>query len=641
MSEQDNGQTGAPDGEALDLSALGSIDFTPSWAKDSPGRSLDRFRSGKYADGYADDGDAPGDRRGRDRDRDFRGPGRDGGPDGRRGGGRPQRFRDGEGGRPQRFRDGEGGRPPRFRDGDRGFNRDGDSRPPRGDWQQRGERRPFFQRPPLPDLEVKVLPDQRALGQIVRKIQLSRHAYPLRDLARLFAGNQDSLVVRIARRQHPRGEERGDDSAARQQPPQRFFQCRKCGAPALTEDELREHVFSAHFSDFFEEEQLECEPPKGNFPCVAKCGLSGILIGPPNLHDYNARIQEILRTRFPGMREDDYRARIEMVRDPEAVEEWRKSATKKTVYRLKDKSRGAKKPGEAQAAPAPAGEAAAPEESAPQAAPAQAAETPAFSRADAERHFAANIAPGLVSTCKTAMCSAAAAVNSPSRILASMCRNALERESRNPLTLFYALRGAFHFRKMFFLRADEPRGREFVCASAPVPLDLSHAVAELAEIIRFVESHPAVSVNELADALAGQDAKKRNEIRSRVGWLAERGHLVAFFDGVLAIPAEFPIYRRKKKQQPAAQEAAPESGQPAVAAEPAPEAEQHAATAEPEPPAETAPETEPPAAAAEPAPEQPAPEPEQPAVPTETEQPAPEPEQPAEPAPEQPVPDGE
>ena len=275
-------------------------------------------------------------------------------------------------------------------------------------------------------------------------------------------------------------------------------------------------------------------------------------------------------------------------------------------------------------------------DSAPQAAPAQAAETPAFSRADAERHFAANIAPGLVSTCKTAMCSAAAAVNSPSRILASMCRNALERESRNPLTLFYALRGAFHFRKMFFLRADEPRGREFVCASAPVPLDLSHAVAELAEIIRFVESHPAVSVNELADALAGQDAKKRNEIRSRVGWLAERGHLVAFFDGVLAIPAEFPIYRRKKKQQPAAQ--------------PAPEAEQPSATAEPEPPAGTAPEVEPPAADAEPAPEQPAPEPEQPAVPTEPEQPAPEPEQPAvpaepeqpaEPAPEQPAPDGE
>ena len=58
-----------------------------------------------------------------------------------------------------------------------------------------------------------------------------------------------------------------------------------------------------------------CDPPKGAFTCVAKCGLTGELLGPPNLHGYDARIREMLRTRFPDMDEAHYRSRIEMVRD--------------------------------------------------------------------------------------------------------------------------------------------------------------------------------------------------------------------------------------------------------------------------------------------------------------------------------------
>lgn len=490
MSETENNSGSGGETAALDLAGLGAFDFTPSWAKSAPGDTLKKFRSGKYAgepDKEADAGE-----RGR---RPPRAPGGD-----------PRRPPRREGGRDWREnrRDGRGGNG--APSGDRGFG---------------GPRRFGGQPPPPPplDADIRVLPDQRALGQIIRKIQTTHHAYPLRELARLFSGNPSSIVVRIARRA-PQRQSEGEaarDAAA----PLKLFQCSKCGTPALTAAEIEEHAFAAHFADYFTEETVETEPPKGNFPCVAKCGLSGVLIGPPNLHDYNARIHEMIRTRFPGMREEDYRARIEMVRDPEAVEEWRKSAVKKTVYCRKDEQAG------------------------------EDGRKTVLTRADAERIFREQIAPSMVASPKTVLAPAEAAVASPSRAIAGACRAALAREARNPVSVFYALRGAFHFRKLVFIRADDPRGQEFVSAAAPSPLDTAHAVPELAEIVNYVAANPTVRAKTLVEALAGADAKKQTEVLSRVSWLAERGHIVAFYDGTLAVPAEHPIYRRRK---PAKQE---------------------------------------------------------------------------------------
>ena len=535
-SETDSSAQGGEEA-SLDLSGLGALDFTPSWVKKTPEENFEKYRSDRYS---GDDGE----RRERPGRGGFRrGPGRDGSRDS---GAPRERDTDRDAGRERRpFRRDEG-RPQRdgaFREG-RGFE-------------------PRFQ--PL-EADVRVLPDQKALGQIIRKIQTSHHAYPMRELARLFAGNPQSIVVRVGRKPHRDGAE-----GARQEQ-LKFFQCKKCGMPALSAEELSAHVFSKHLSDYFTEETVDCEPPKGNFPCVAKCGLSGVLIGPPNLHDYNERVREMIRTRYPGMREDAYRARIEMVRDPEAVEEWRKTAVKKTVYRLKNA-----KPAQ-DAKPAQEGEAA--QDAAPEAAP-------AYTRAEAERIFREQIAPGLVASPKAILAPAEAAAASPSRALASACRFALERESRNPVSIFYALRGAFHYRKLFFFRANDPRGQEFVTASAPAPLDTAHAVPELAAIVSYVAEHDGCTAKELVAALAGTDVKKQSEVLSRIGWLAERGHIVAFYDGVLAPPAEHPAYRRRKKEENAAPAEAgtgPQESAPGEAAAEAAPAETPAAA-----PAEAAP----------------------------------------------------
>ena len=43
--------------------------------------------------------------------------------------------------------------------------------------------RPGFDRPKPLDVEVKVLPDTKALGTVIRKLQGDTHAYKLKDLA--------------------------------------------------------------------------------------------------------------------------------------------------------------------------------------------------------------------------------------------------------------------------------------------------------------------------------------------------------------------------------------------------------------------------------------------------------------------------
>jgi len=92
---------------------------------------------------------------------------------------------------------------------------------------ERSERRDF--RPPRPEypplpLEIRVLPEQKALGAVIRRIQTSHRAFPLRDIAWLFLDNPASCLIRV-------------EPLKDQQLP--LFQCKVCGMPALSEEEIR------------------------------------------------------------------------------------------------------------------------------------------------------------------------------------------------------------------------------------------------------------------------------------------------------------------------------------------------------------------------------------------------------------------
>jgi hypothetical protein len=84
--------------------------------------------------------------------------------------------------------------------------------------------------------------------------------------------------------------------------------------------------------ELYRAETVEIEPPKGNFPVVAVCGMSGVLLGPPNHHDFERRLRDLQRDRFARLDFETLRSRLKMERDPEVIEKWRAEASRTTVY---------------------------------------------------------------------------------------------------------------------------------------------------------------------------------------------------------------------------------------------------------------------------------------------------------------------
>lgn len=444
---------------------------------------------------------------------------------------RPRRDRDD---RPRR----DGDRPRRDRDGERSYRRDND-RPRRdGDRPRRDrEERPVREAPLA--LPVRFLPEGKSLEAIIRRIVSTRKAYPFRDIVRLFQKDDASLSVRIEA-------DRSADSSAK------IYQCRACGMPALTEAEAIDHIFSTHFAEYFDIETVEGEAPTGNFPCVARCGLTGELLGPPNHHSYSRRIAEMLQDRFPGMSREEYCRKIEMVREPEAVEEWRNAAKMQTLYYRKAEE--TQMPQEQNDAPVVEGEeGVASEETAP-----EAPTRVGMLRADAEALFRSEILPELLLGAPHVVCSAAVLKNMPNRRLANYLNREFNHDDmlRSQGTLSKALHAAFHHRKLHFFHANDDHGQEFVIASLPVAFNTENVTDEIRSIIDFVTENPSCPEKALVEAVVpdgNEETIKR--VLSSIRWLVEKGHLVEYFNNLYSIAAAHPIFRLtpKKERKPKAE----------------------------------------------------------------------------------------
>ena len=80
---------------------------------------------------------------------------------------------------------------------------------------------------------------------------------------------------------------------------------------ALKEETLYQHMIKEHIDDFMVKEEHEGEMPSGSFSCVAQCGFSGTLLGPPNHHSYAEKIKEI---HSHGYRNMSLEARLSIAR---------------------------------------------------------------------------------------------------------------------------------------------------------------------------------------------------------------------------------------------------------------------------------------------------------------------------------------
>src|SRR6185437_12800749 len=276
-----------PDNE-LDLEKL----FLPAWAQE-PASSNKQYAN------YQGGGEDRGDRRER---RGPRPPRRDGGPGDRPRGPRPGGERRGPG--PGR----EGGRGKFGGQGRRDFNR--------GEPRERRETPP-----PLPEVNVSLSPDEKGVESLARQIKVTARAYPLFDIARLILQKPDRYAVAFSVKKNAEGKAI-----------QPLFLCALDDTLWVSEDEAVAHVLNKHFATFYQAERTATEPPKGKYTFVAQCGMSGVILGPPNYHDYQNQLRKLHAERFSRMPFDTFKARVKIVSDEAVVKKWIEERSWKTEY---------------------------------------------------------------------------------------------------------------------------------------------------------------------------------------------------------------------------------------------------------------------------------------------------------------------
>lgn len=460
---------------------LDELRLLPAWLREGEAEPANRYASHNYPlEGERErrEGGSGGGRR-----PDF------GGSRERSGGGGPSRG--GDGGR----RQDRGGRPggPPARSG-APQRRDRDERRPSGP--------PSAPVVPAP-VGIQFLPDERCLESIVKQIRSRHMAYPLFGLARMFLQEPARHWLEIS--VLPAAAETGVT----------LFQLGEEGPVALDRAALEKIGFDAAKDQFYVEETVQKDPPKGNFTSVARCRLSGTLLGPTNYHGYQPALRSLYERRFSRqMSFEDYRRNVEVVSDPALVEKWKEDVrTVRTVRTIEGEP-----------------------------------PTVFNSLAEARTHFRANHFEATVRSAPSFKLPGAIARNLPEPGMMQAIRQAHEPELRYPGRFVQLLREAlqnaglhiFKHRKRFV----------YVAASRPTTFSGSEVLTEtVAAILKTVGENSLITRKALAEKILvglpapAEDAppddpsvKARTALAADLRFLVQSGHLIEFHNGTFDLP---------------------------------------------------------------------------------------------------------
>jgi len=354
----------------------------------------------------------------------------------------------------------------------------------------RTDKHPAVTRTPL-QIAIRFLPYSPALENVVAQIKSGSVAYSLFALARLFLEKPVGYEVWLT---------------AKEESP--LYQLGDNGSVSVDREFLEQNAFRFAQRDFYQIEVVETDPIKGNFSNVARCRLSGTLLGPTNHHNYQPQLRSLYEQRFSRrMSFADYQRQIEIVSDAALIERWKEEAQKVTTYgTLRE-------------------------------------ETPLTfsSAAEAERHFRSHYLPGLIRRVGEVAIGGASSRRLPDRTLNRAIEEAWTQETRSPSNMMQELAGRFrenglhifrHRRGMLFV--SPIRVRAFVHEQAGVSSSVN-------AILKALATTPGTNRKQLLETLIGDVAVEHAEPRrlalaSDLRWLINEGYVIEFNDGSLDLP---------------------------------------------------------------------------------------------------------
>jgi hypothetical protein len=422
----------------------------------------------------------------------------------------------------------------------------------------------------LVEIDLSLRPEEKGVESLARQIKMTGRAYPLFDIAQMILQKPERHTVLFSTKKNAEGK-----------PVQPLFVCALDDTLWLSEDEAVAHVLRKHFATFYQAERTATEPPKGKYTFVAQCGMSGVILGPPNHHDYQNQLHKLHSERFSRMPFEEYKSRVRIVRDEEVVKKWVDDQSWKTDYICLNLPEPLRMP----------------------------------TMEAVEKHFRETHKENIIKPVDSHTLNGAVARALRSPELVRLVRSVWEDQRRFPLQIATVLSQQFASHGLQFFKVNKTLTH--VCVARPHYLDMTATpVSEgVKRIVEYINLKPKCSRRQLVEALApspvppaGEPAAsqpsaapvdstaptpEQTTVVADLHWLIHQGHVIEFANGILET-AKRPLMKPEPKPAPAPAAPAPaaEAAANGEAAAPGPIVEAAPAVAADSPQSESAPITE-------------------------------------------------
>jgi hypothetical protein len=395
------------------------------------------------------------------------------------------------------------------------------------------------------EVDVSLRPEDKGVESLARQIKMTGRAYPLFDIAQMILQKPERHTVIFSIKKNAEG-----------QPIQPLIVCALDDTLWLSEDEAIGHALKKHFTTFYQADRTATEPPKGKYTFVAQCGISGVILGPPNHHDYQNQLRKLHAERFSRMPFEEFKSRVRIVRDEEVVKKWVDDQSWKTEYICLNM----------------------PE-------PLRLGTMEAV-----EKHFRETHKENIVKPVESFTLNGAAARSLRSAELARLVRSVWEDQRRFPLQIATVLSQQFAAHGLQFFKVNKTLTH--VCVARPHYLDMTATpVSEgVKQIVEYINANPKCTRRHLIEALApspvapppqvaegetapppppesNQPTAEQTAVIADLHWLIHQGHVIEFASGILETAKKpLPKPEPKKPAPPAAAAVPAEAAAPAAAA---------------------------------------------------------------------------
>jgi hypothetical protein len=167
---------------------------------------------------------------------------------------------------------------------------------------------------------VTFQPEDKGFSAMIEAMKQTQRAYALFDIAKLVLNKPERHWVKFTTKPGAAG------------PSSPLFLVSQGENVFLRQDDAVRFVLRHYAEKIYREKKTSIEPPKGNFTFVNRCGLTGVWLGPPNYHEYQSRLVRHHQLRLRHIPFDEFKSRIQTVKEPEAIKAWIESMSVKSEY---------------------------------------------------------------------------------------------------------------------------------------------------------------------------------------------------------------------------------------------------------------------------------------------------------------------